>query len=310
MSTLENVFDAMNQFIDDKNEESETIILKRKQSNWYKKFTDAFFFAVHRLTRANVKDVEYRDSYYIFPKGKNGVVQFKITSRPDWLFGIWYDIVKSRTGKKVNYELQMTLFTQYIIDIDKFKPSASEYVVTEKFDLREFVGKKEIRLEEHQIYDAIKLIRFIREHEAVAWVKSYQGIDLNTHYVSESEAIRLLDEHIQQEKDADKLEAQATNHIIAYVRDNVLPFFCKADIRDRGDGVHPRYQLFAYFDDNKELARRYDIEGPGFYSIDDIVPSIILESIDDMVEDYKRRLVELNRYFFRPIDFDIYFAQR
>ena len=68
----------------------------------------------------HVKNVTHLGGYFIFDHGKDMVVHFHIKECKGWLFGIWWDLEDKN---------RFTFFTQFEKTIDKFKPSASTYVV-------------------------------------------------------------------------------------------------------------------------------------------------------------------------------------
>lgn len=77
---------------------------------------------IELLKRCGYKayNIEYGNGYFLFEFGKDTVAHFKIKGCKGWQFAVWLN-----TDKEKDYELQF--FFQYIKDIDKFKPSASDY---------------------------------------------------------------------------------------------------------------------------------------------------------------------------------------
>lgn len=73
----------------------------------------------------NVYDVEYSDGYFIFERGENSVVTFRIKEFKGWLFGCWF----CEPEKDKNF-IEARIFWQYEKFIDKFKPSASPFETT------------------------------------------------------------------------------------------------------------------------------------------------------------------------------------
>lgn len=76
-------------------------------------------------------NIQYGSGYFIFDKGKDGVVHFYIKGLYGWKFAMWIntnkDELKSGDDKKEYPALRF--FVQHEDNIDKFKPSSSFFLV-------------------------------------------------------------------------------------------------------------------------------------------------------------------------------------
>jgi len=97
--------------------------------------------------------VKYQGGYFLFDFGKDMVVHFRLKECKGWLFAIWWN---------VDDKNQFDFFTQFEKNIDKFKPTASNFVQTDisyaKKDARSIVD-----------FYLLPIIKFIRNHKYVAW---------------------------------------------------------------------------------------------------------------------------------------------
>ncbi len=78
------------------------------------------FFKKYDLT---IVDETWCNGYFIFEFGEDSVIHFKVKEVKGWLFGIWFN--REYDGE----EPKDQLFWQYERDIDKFKPSASVFLI-------------------------------------------------------------------------------------------------------------------------------------------------------------------------------------
>lgn len=107
-------------------------------------------------------DISFGNCYFIFEKGEDGVVHFHIKGIKGWLFAMW--INTSTEDKAVQF------FAQYEDFIDKFKPSASTFVVNVSRDTLKRVASK--RLDTSWAYfDIIEMVKHIRYNPKLAFVQ-------------------------------------------------------------------------------------------------------------------------------------------
>jgi len=70
----------------------------------------------------------FSDGYFIMDYGEDSVCMFKIKEIPDFIFGIWMSSNIDLNYYDVSYkESKLILFTQPIINIDKFRPNRSSF---------------------------------------------------------------------------------------------------------------------------------------------------------------------------------------
>lgn len=97
----------------------------------YKQMTERLFKEIKKECSdlnqdIDIEEVEYEDGYFIFGRGTNSVVRFKIKQAPDWTFGIWWK--EPETDEEGVITATCELFWQFTETIDKFKPSRSVFV--------------------------------------------------------------------------------------------------------------------------------------------------------------------------------------
>lgn len=99
--------------------------------------------------------VQFGDGYFIFEYGKDMVVWFYIDECPGWRFAIWWNVEDKN---------KFDFFTQFVKEIDKFKPSASTFVVEDRIYQNPGRG-----LDLEISWDCVKIVNFIRHHRYQAW---------------------------------------------------------------------------------------------------------------------------------------------
>ena len=205
---------------------------KKGYAEIFVKCTEAFF-KEWKKEKLNVIDesVNYLDGYFIFGKGTNSVVHFKVKECPGWLFGIWWEIPEKGNT------IKGTFFTQYEKDIDKFKPSYSAYTS----DLY-FHEDKDI-----SCFDEVKIMNFINKEPYLAWYRDQYLTDFNTTWVDKRKAKRAFERHIEKEANLEKEIKTFDENVLQYVKNNIVPYWndfgYDCYIWDQGENVSPRYEL-------------------------------------------------------------------
>lgn len=234
-------------------------------SELYKKCFDSFIEYLKKgfITKYNQKkpttftviDVEYLDGYFLFAYGTNSVVHFHIKELPGWKFGIWFN-----TDEKYKDEVYAQIFWQYEDYIDKFKPSASSYVFTINFDIKE---NEIICCPEYEVEKALK---FILDEPALAFCKEL-------FYRSDYEYHSRMSARIKKFKFTflDKFNKKLSDHLQQYILkwsrrevEKLLGF--KIYIYTRSPNVTPRYALYASI---KEGSGIEDRDNLSFEEIDE-----------------------------------------
>lgn len=103
-------------------------------------------------------DIEYGNYYFVFDMGEDGVVHFGIKGLHGWKFAMWIDL---ESEKAVQF------FCQHDINIDKFKPSRSTFLINYKAD--------DIGSWECWGYEIIDMLRMIKRHPLVAFAIDHDG---------------------------------------------------------------------------------------------------------------------------------------
>lgn len=187
--------------------------------------------------------IEQDDDYYF---------DFRIKQCKGWLFGIRVD------------DSETFFFCQYVQEIDKFKPSRSEYVVCVNnenlFDESVFVVK-------YELTSILRLIRFIHQHPLRAWYKDFTCVDYNMEYRSSLAILRKYisrklwwKRYLRDNKILDFL-------MLKFVKRKVVPYlkedFDKVEIVYQGKDTYPKYEIYCYTLDPEMQKGWYSIFGDG-----------------------------------------------
>lgn len=128
-------------------------------------------FNVIREYKFKPYDIQYGNVYFVFNRGDDSVVHFKIHGCRGWKFGMWinseYLDEENRKDEPKTYGegyKVVSIFAQYEKDIDKFKPSASTFCV--EYEAREW----EKHLEYPNPWYKIKeMIGMIKRHPLISY---------------------------------------------------------------------------------------------------------------------------------------------
>ena len=193
------------------------------------------------------EDVNYLDGYFIFGFGTNSVVNFHIKETPGWLYGIWWSPIpteETENKKKKVYRTDVVncnFFMQYEEEIDKFKPSASNYQFEFMVDLRDngmpyFGGGFD---------DACASIAFIIKEPYLAFYKEMHYVDFNTEYVSREKAKRYWNKHWNDKRIEKELKKECANDMFNAIKTIIGKDVenNEAYIFDRGTWTSPRYEV-------------------------------------------------------------------
>lgn len=112
-------------------------------------------------------NIEYGNCYFIFDKGNDGVVHFNIKGLRGWRFAMWIetDAEKLKNDSGDDYPA-VQFFCQHSLNIDKFKPSRSFFLVD--FSLSEIE-----RDDSWPFYEIRDMLRMIKRHPYVAFSMDY-----------------------------------------------------------------------------------------------------------------------------------------
>ena len=94
-----------------------------------KKWMESNIFNPLKCSNIDVCWKKYLSGYYLWNFGKNSVVHFKIKNIPDIKFAVWH--INNNTK----------IFADFLLYIDKFKPTASTYNFESVNELIEFIKK-------------------------------------------------------------------------------------------------------------------------------------------------------------------------
>lgn len=251
----------------------------------FKRVTD-FFFEDLNSDINNVPftftDIEYLNGYYIFGMGTNSVIHFHVKECPGWKFGIWWD-----EPKDDNF-IPGRFFAQFEENIDKFKPSAS--IFYEEFTIDDSQDRYH-----HSIFKVKEDLEFIKNEPYLAFCRDYCYCDYNKTYVSREEAKKIYDDWREKTDKGIELTKKWDEKILKWVEDNIVPLFKGARIIDRGAGWYPRYDVFAPFEENKDV-----VEKPGCYSWfanDDEQGKILTDTFHALYREADKETENITYYF-------------
>ena len=177
----------------------------------------------------HVKNVTHLGGYFIFDHGKDMVVHFHIKECKGWLFGIWWDLEDKN---------RFTFFTQFEKTIDKFKPSASTYVVEDMTFSKDIDEEVEFKLK--------KILNFIKKHKYQAWYHDNCYTSNIWDMVSDSEAWRAYVKFIFKEKKRESLLKRVNKRwlkITNKICKELLPDYEIIDENIDGMKCYPRYMV-------------------------------------------------------------------
>ena len=230
-------------------------------------------------------DVEHGSNYFVFEHGKDKVVHFHIKELKGWKFGIWWD-----TNNKPQYDF----FCQYEHGIDKFKPTASTYVV---YDLRFHPSHNSSEVK----WQILGILEFIKKHPYVAWAYD-QGYPRDCwEYLTDFEAWkRYVAYKWQYEILATRIHEQMRKRYVKLMDKIVATKFIEGELVDRNqDGIvsSPRYDIRCSGIIGEELK-------PGFYimSVSELDKKLQKEASRYMKK-YKK--LERRKYGFILRDIDL-----
>lgn len=189
-----------------------------------------------------VENVEFGDCYFVFYKGDNSVVHFKIKELKGWKFGMWFSKEKDNT-------IKCEWFCQYELWLDKFKPSRSEIHCDSFWVVSDYVEGVLLDGDSWAGYEIYQNIRFMLSNPYLAIYRDYFDEDLNLKYVSKRYAKRRAKKAIKECKRQDKaeesLQQKMKNKVIKALRKNFDNIINIQTIDMNVDGCicSPRFQL-------------------------------------------------------------------
>lgn len=208
-----------------------------------------------------------------------GLANFTIKEIPDWLFGIqWIKGSKNKNSynfysSNEEYIFEGTLFTEYKILIDKFKPIRTEIKVNIIFgieDIENISNDRVLQASFESEENVKKIINFIYEEPYLAFYKTMTHTDYNYTHVTRKKAKEFFNE-FQKRRYKEMSEYRIAKNIMdGFVKEKILPHIKNAKIIDNGPGVLPRYEIEAPFDDNDHVP---GVSRPGNYYIDIFTPN-------------------------------------
>lgn len=238
---------------------------------------------------------------------KYGLANFTIKEIPDWLFGIqWIKGSKNKNSYNFysgneEYIFEGTLFTEYKLLIDKFKPIRTEIKVNITFgieDIENISNDRVLQASFESEENVKKIINFIYEEPYLAFYKTITHTDYNYTHVTRKKAKEFFNE-FQKRRYKEMSEYRiAKNILYGFLEEKILPYIKNAKITDHGPDVSPRYEIEAPFNDNDHVP---GVSAPGHYHIDAFTPNGAI-NFSEQIYRVERKCSSIYKNFFSEVD--------
>ena len=254
------------------------------------------------------QDIEYGDGYFIFATGDNTNISFRIKEIPGWLFGIWLQVPDpddEESKKQRQSWIKVSFFSQWEDAIDKFKPSRSNLLVTENFDLKVELdeegyptGKVAQELDyacyEWDMYDINRLVYFMYKYPELAFVRDYEGVDFNIEYMDRDTAKKKFEDYKAKAKLFYEIEEEYTQKILSFVKERALKWYnIEPYIDDRGEGWSPRYELVFPLEDINAQEKEEPLHKGSYYIGDDKQVAKDIKQYNKIKKEYEKKVRDL-----------------
>ena len=185
----------------------------------------------------------------------NFFFDFHIKQCKGWLFGI-------RPKKTKENNVKVTFFCQYEQEINKFKPSHSEYICEIEPSSSNDSGW-DFMFGEGEM---LKIINFIHKHPIRAWNRDVEGIDYNVEYHT---SVGLLWKYIRRQCSfitSNFIKNLLDKIMVRFVEKKIFPYlisegFGNIRLYDNGENVFPRYDISCTFKDGTTMKGYYSLFG-------------------------------------------------
>lgn len=227
-----------------------------------KELIESLFSQIEEKLGYHIINKNYIKSYFVFEVEKYSICNFKIKEIQEFTFSVWntdrFDKPYSNIDKDVKDTSELVFFTQYDINLDKFKPSRSGFVIGLE---REILLEEDntIKKEEWDLYDLESILNFMKKHK----IKSAVYVTNQISYITdEKSSFECLREFISywfyyfKYKFIDWVKYKKAIHIgkIFLKKINKIEY-CKAFLVDKGEDVHPRIELIYYEEQDKVVGK-------------------------------------------------------
>lgn len=239
-----------------------------------------------------------------------GLANFTIKEIPDWLFGIqWIKGSKNKNSYifysgNEEYIFEGTLFTEYKMLIDKFKPIQTEIKVNiifriEDGDIDDISNDRVLQANFESKENVEKIINFIYEEPYLAFYKTMTCIDYNYKHVSRKKAKEFFNK-FQKRRYKEMSEYRIAKNIMdGFVKEKILPYIKNSKIIDNGPDISPRYEIEAPFNDNDNIP---GVPRPGHYYIDLFTPNGAIRSFSEQIRLIEMKCSSVSENFDSEID--------
>lgn len=201
-----------------------------------------------------IRNMKFRDDYFIFEMGKDTVCHFEVKGCHGWKFGIWLDTdsIENKNNYLYGKDQYIMFFAQHKRNIDKFKPSYSHY--QQSLSKEEFNAVLKDSHFSLSMYHILDIITEIKHHPLVAF---HNDLTSCTYLQKTSEMLKTICGSFYREF-KDNL-TKLINNSITIIRNKVKIIFMskskkiyEIEFKDRNKNgwIHyPRYELNIVFKD-------------------------------------------------------------
>ena len=261
----------------------------KKQSALFKECTDQII-AKFEKNGYHIENLIRSGGYFIFDFGGNSVNTFWLKEIPGWRFGIWWTLDQESEHKNITIEF----FTQFERDVDKFKPSRSEFLNSGKFYLDKSGWK--FKTQSYDIFDDFyawniaPMLNFIKLHPYRAWARSSSS-DSDKYSIPWSgfKCWIRYHKHIRHLNKEEKFRKWADAKLISWFEKNVKKFYKGWRIHERKN-MSPKYQMYVPLAENRKIFSKRGFYGV-FYTkkeLEELKGKNIPEAVEDLVKESPR----------------------
>lgn len=241
---LKPMADLYKKHVDENDKSGYADMLKACTESFFDLINGEVFFEDHPILE--FKDVTYLDGYFIFGRGTNSIVHFRINDCPGWKFGIWWNVPDKPEETTINGEF----FAQFEDAIDKFKPSRSSLCETIKIS---------IDANRSNVWSAARMIRFIIDEPYLAFCRDLYCWNYNYEYHTREEAEEKFRGYVEHSEKEKKYTEILNKKVIDFVKEQIAPLFTDAEVKYH-DFISPPYEVVAPLEKNLDY-----VDKPGFY---------------------------------------------
>jgi hypothetical protein len=238
-----------------------------------KEYGEHILKTIEKESNVKINSVNSSDHYFIFEMGENTNYTFKVKGCKHWLFGMWfqraYENEDDENAVLIPDTYKVTFFGNHEWNLDKFKPSASPFSITENIKASEFPSHPDYVNTEGIVLGRLPFFTY-KAGEKINWIKSsnigsYYYYFGNHSYKSGSPTLKYLKEWYFNTV-IQKLHHFKENHL-EYMGLLLLKTWFKiryyksfTPVIENKENIYPQYELFLIDEekvDNEKLRKIY-----------------------------------------------------